>query len=742
MRLLFAFIIVLTSFHTSNAQVAFNGNFEKLVDGEPTGWNMAYNTKPSYQIKLDSVVKLHGKYSVSISNNTGEGNFGAINHHIRQTFIGESLTLFGSMKTENVKGYASLFLSVNGVNGQIDAADVLAPKLSGTNNWKDFYIQMPYNESEAISLDVGAYLKGTGKIWLDSLRLYVDDSPVSKAPLALFKAVNDTAFSRGSDIKYISLNKEVSAHLTLLGQLWGFLKYHHPAIAKGDYNWDNELFRLLPRYLKCKSNAQVTKLLEQWLDNLGKPELCLKCKPWTATKNIAVEPNYGKLFNNKVFSKSLHRKLEYILNNHDSTYNYYVSLPLVPVFTHEKSFESMYPDAGYRLLALYRYWNVIQYFYPNRNLITEDWNTILPKFIPQIIASRNKTEYALTLNKLVTHIHDGHAFIQSSVIDNYQGAYRLPVAAHFVEGKLVVTGYYKDTLEVKQKFKVGDIITSINGIQVTKLMKQYLPLMSSSNYDSKLRDLPCNYLLKGSSKQFNLSILRNGKIAHITAYAAELAKINAYDFNRSPNAKEPGYYLINRHIGYIFASLFKIGNIQEIKKTFKDTKGIIIDMRAYPTDEMEQTLGRYLKPYVSPFVKFTNGSLKYPGLFTFGEPSVNGNKSDDYYKGRVIVLVNALTQSNAEYVTMALQSAPKVTVVGSSSAGADGNITKSIVLPGMFYTYISGLGVYYPDGTNTQRNGVKINYVVKPTIKGVKENTDEVLDKAKELILGSRSNEE
>jgi len=142
----------------------------------------------------------------------------------------------------------------------------------------------------------------------------------------------------------------------------------------------------------------------------------------------------------------------------------------------------------------------------------------------------------------------------------------------------------------------------------------------------------------------------------------------------------------------------------------------------------------YIQPLETAFVKFTSGSLKQPGLFTFSEPLKIGKKSNDNYTGKVIVIVNALAQSNAEFITMAFQSAPNVTVIGSTSAGADGNITP-IVLPGMFTTYISGIGVYYPDGTNAQRSGVKINYVVKPTIKGIRENRDELLEKAKELIM-------
>ena len=45
--------------------------------------------------------------------------------------------------------------------------------------------------------------------------------------------------------------------------------------------------------------------------------------------------------------------------------------------------------------------------------------------------------------------------------------------------------------------------------------------------------------------------------------------------------------------------------------------------------------------------------------------------------------------------TIAFQLAPNVIVIGSQTAGADGNITY-IDFPGEFRASLSGLGVYYP----------------------------------------------
>ena len=71
--------------------------------------------------------------------------------------------------------------------------------------------------------------------------------------------------------------------------------------------------------------------------------------------------------------------------------------------------------------------------------------------------------------------------------------------------------------------------------------------------------------------------------------------------------------------------------------------------------------------------------------------------------------------------------------MGSTTAGADGNVS-SIKLPGGIMTMISGIGVYYPDGKETQRIGIVPDIVVKPTIEGFNKGKDEVLEKALEFV--------
>ena len=95
-----------------------------------------------------------------------------------------------------------------------------------------------------------------------------------------------------------------------------------------------------------------------------------------------------------------------------------------------------YPDAGYRLLSLYRYWNMIQYFFPYKHLIGEDWNQVLPEFIPKFIGAKDTAQYVLACLELIARIHDTHANVWGSngVLENYRGKYRAPFSDKVYHG--------------------------------------------------------------------------------------------------------------------------------------------------------------------------------------------------------------------------------------------------------------------------------------------------------------------
>ena len=80
----------------------------------------------------------------------------------------------------------------------------------------------------------------------------VDGKPVWEAPkVERVKTVLDTdnEFDAGSKINLSSLTPAQTQNLEMLGKVWGFVKYHHPAVTAGKHNWEYELVRVMPKVL-------------------------------------------------------------------------------------------------------------------------------------------------------------------------------------------------------------------------------------------------------------------------------------------------------------------------------------------------------------------------------------------------------------------------------------------------------------------------------------------------------------
>ncbi len=149
--------------------------------------------------------------------------------------------------------------------------------------------------------------------------------------------------------------------------------------------------------------------------------------------------------------------------------------------------------------------------------------------------------------------------------------------------------------------------------------------------------------------------------------------------------------------------------------------------------ELFNKLINYLSIEKKTFSQLISPDLSYPGKYIWSKKLTIGKKNKNSYKGKVVILVNENTISHAEWTVMCLQTIDKAIVVGSQTAGADGNVTIFNFLDD-HKTGFSGLGVFYPDGRETQRIGIVPDIEVKKTINGLIKGKDEVLEKALELI--------
>lgn len=710
---------------------SFNFGFENIKDSSAVNW--LHFGSPAYKISIDSASAYKGKYAATISYDGQNPNFSALSFELPDNYDGREIALTGYIKTEHVTGgYAGLWMRID---PRIAFDNMQSRGITGTTDWKRYEITLPMKPAGTKQILVGGLLVGKGKMWLDDLEVKIDGKPVEKLKPyqpVLLKADMDTAFNQGSGITSISTDSITLENLRVLGLVWGFLKYYHPAIAAGDYNWDYELFRILHEVAKARTVTQRSAVLTSWIRKFGPVKDTVY--PVYTPQKIKLAPDLAWITGPKI-SKALSSALQPIINAARPEQKYYIgSAPGAgnPLFKHEKAYDYMdFPDAGYRLLALFRYWNMVQYFYPYKNLFKEDWKAVLSEFIPKVLACKTQEEYALTLLELIGRVHDTHANIYGGAqkLQHYFGARRAAPILGFVGHKAVVKGFYDKELGEKTGLLKGDEIVKIDNKDLSEIIKDHLKITPASNYPTQLRNMSA-ILLQSNNSSVNVTLKRDGDIQQRSLKTYTTGEMMRTNMEAS---QKKSFSLLPQDIGYLYLGTIKNAELPAIFKKLKGTKGLIIDLRCYPSEFTVFTLTKYLMPEPKAFVKFSIAESFMPGLFINSEPLKVGSENPNYYRGKVVILVNETTQSQAEYTTMALRVTPGAIVLGSTTAGADGNVSP-ISLPGGISTMISGIGVYYPDGTETQQIGIVPDVVLKPTIEGIKEGRDELLDKAIEII--------
>lgn len=545
----------------------------------------------------------------------------------------------------------------------------------------------------------------------------------------------DTEFDSGSKISITELDQKNVEDLELLGRIWGFLKYYHPKVANGNYNWDYELFRILPSYLKANSDSQRNAILVSWINKYGEVEPCKSCE--NISDNAFLKPNFSWIKDASI-SNELQDELQFILKNRFQGNHFYIDVfPKVgnPKFINEASYSDMtYPDDGFRLLTVYRYWNMINYFFPYKHLMDKNWDTCLEEYIPKFINAKDQLEFEKAALLMIGDIKDTHANLwsKSSKIQEARGEFYAPIHVKFVENQLIVDALFDGDKSKNCGLQLGDVITHINSEKVEGLVDKMNKFYPASNQPTRLRNISFD-ILRSKDKSINLIINRDSRDISMTLNLYKEKEISGY-YRWYKKREKRSYHKINEDIGYVTLQNITKEDVSTLKEEFKDTKALIIDIRNYPSTFVPFALGNYTNSNRAEFVKFTKANLRYPGEFKFDESLKVGIKRSWSYKGKkVIVLVNEITQSQAEYTAMAFRAGDKTTIIGSTTAGADGNVSR-IDLPGGLRTSISGIGVYYPDGTETQRVGIVPDIEVKPTIDGIKNGRDELMEKALELI--------
>lgn len=516
--------------------------------------------------------------------------------------------------------------------------------------------------------------------------------------------------------------------LESLCRVWGFLKYYHPHVAKGNLNWDKQLFQKINELENINDKQSLNNFYSEWIESLGEVPLCKECSIKDNKIYFLKNFDLSWIDNSQIFSNEISQKLHYIENNRNLGDNHYFGKGGRKVyFRNEKSYGSKFTSKTISLLELFRYWNYVEYFFPYKYETDQSWNDVLTEMIPKFLMIDNDENYHLALAELVTKTDDSHAYLSSKEIQlNQYGKRKVPVEYSYAEGKLVITKINDTRSRHTNLLHKGDIIYDIEGKTIPQMINslgKYVPASNSWGKVSKIKDK----LLFSNNDSISVKIERNGQNLEIKT-RTYLIKDIIHEKNPAPRKWK--FIDEEKKIGYVNMGILEKEDLDEMYRDLNSAKSIIFDLRNYPNQTIIP-LSYLLLPEPSVYYQFTFPDTSYPGKF-YSRKNVTGKKNPEYYKGNVIVLVDESTQSQAETTTMMFKQHPKAKIIGSNTSGANGDVIMFKIAD--LETRFTGLGAYYPDGRETQRIGIIPDILVKPSIEGFKNGKDEVLEKALEYI--------
>ena len=531
----------------------------------------------------------------------------------------------------------------------------------------------------------------------------------------------------------------VPGNLETLCRVWGYAKYHHPVFCDTlcRVDVDSALFALLPKVVHADRETRNRHLLD-WVRSLGDytPNR-VECEQALAPYDLVGTADLGWTADTTLLGGELSHLLQ-DLRYAERDENYYLRMGTMETelgyrylsLRGEKSYPTPQMDNGLNLLTLFRLWNVIEYYAPNRSLTLHPWNEVLSTYIPLMGVETDPVRFSRLYLRLIRELNDGHAY---APVEMLFGQRMLPVWPLQAEGRLFV-GYSGDSL-----LERGDEVVAIDGEPISERLELLREYASRSNEAS----------LRQALRFYGLSTRRDtAEVVRRRAGACDTLRVATVPYGSvSPPLYDPAqlvqppFRLLADSVGYIYAGTFTREHLAEVVQTLPRTRALIIDLRTYPLNvdgALIALAGQSLRTEPVVAWQTLHQTLALPGLFFRQEQWLDNGfeegaaRCTEPYKGRVILLVDEITQSNPEFQAMALQRCPQTLTIGSPTSGADGDIV-SLPLPGGLMTYFSGIGIFYPDGTPTQTVGVRLDVEVDDTVESLQAGRDLVLEKALEL---------
>jgi carboxyl-terminal processing protease len=517
-------------------------------------------------------------------------------------------------------------------------------------------------------------------------------------------------------------------------KVWGYMKYFHSHVSACKINWNKILVENLTMIDQAVTKEEFNSALLGLMDEAGPMEIATTDPPEEIPYELRRNLDYS-WFDDELLNEEVKARLNEIkknfrphiacwaVDNEGEGYGWLAFPYDDPIINWNAN--TTFPDENQRLMANMSFWNIMNYYNPNKYILETPWDSTLYYYIEEVAEAEEYVTFYRTFQKMTSNLDDAHT----------EGLTGSSVLKQIYAPKLLLKNIEDQYVVIKSGYPeiiVGDIIVSVDG-KTTKQWEDSLRKYVSAGNTSVFKRFMNKYIIRGGKDtQIELEYMdENNEIHHFSTVRYDYYYSDWFlDYHASNNLKGVKWHKWDCNVGYVDMAKVLNSDVNEFMNELKNTKAIIFDLRYSNLDNTAWNISDLLYPEPRPFAILTYPDVNYPGTFEkhnqyrgFSEPY------PDYYKGKVIILVDENTQSSMEYSTMMLKAAPEATIIGSQTAGADGNIT-AFFISKEISTGFSTLGVYWPDNRQTQGIGLVPDIEVRPTINGIRNNIDEVLETA------------
>jgi hypothetical protein len=384
-------------------------------------------------------------------------------------------------------------------------------------------------------------------------------------------------------------------------------------------------------------------------------------------------------------------------------------------------------DTDARLADIVVAWNVFRHFYPYWGDLAVDWDARLrPQLALAHAAADTRAAHVDAVRTLVADLQDGHGSVSDGVTPPRLAS--LPVAFRILAERLIVTAS-RDTA-----VPVGSVVTALNGAPAADLLRHEVQLASGTPQWKRTRaenamqrcrlDSPVTLTIDppvGPAQSVTLPCTRT-TVRPVEARPDSIAEL------------EPGVW-------YVDLTRILAAQLRPMLATLATARGIVFDMRGYPTDagaavlphlmrEREAATDRWMHVprYARPFAEVA----EWQHLTWSLQPAT------PQLRGARVFLTDGRAISYAESVMGYVRDYQLGTIIGGPTAGANGNVAAFSTPSGLSVVF-TGMRVTRHDGrTPFHTRGVSPDVALEPTVGSIRAGRDELLARALVTLRGQR----